>query len=98
MLTVVAAYLLPIIRGPDGLVLDYAAAIARIAAAVPAARADPRADADRVVLWFFSGGAMFGAGWLRDAPPWLRGIAAGTARHARRCARPPSGCERRQAV
>ena len=40
-----------------------------------AARADPRADADRVVLWFFSGGAMLSAGWLADAPAWLRGIA-----------------------
>jgi dienelactone hydrolase len=74
-LAVVAAYQLPITPGPDGPVLDYAAAIAQIAAAVAAARADPRADADRVVLWFFSGGAVLSAGWLRDAPPWLRGIA-----------------------
>ncbi|MFI7547923.1 alpha/beta hydrolase [Actinoplanes sp. NPDC049599] len=75
MLTVVPGYQLPITPGPDGLVLDYATAAARIAAAVTAARADPRADPDRVVLWFFSGGGMLSAGWLRDAPPWLRGVA-----------------------
>ncbi|WP_406071418.1 hypothetical protein [Micromonospora sp. NBC_01638] len=38
-------------------------------------RADPRVDAERVVLWFFSGGGLFAADWLRSAPPWLRGIA-----------------------
>ncbi len=75
MLTVVAGYQLPITPGPEGLVLDYASAAAQIAAAVTTVRADPRADADRVVLWFFSGGAMLSAAWLRDAPAWLRGIA-----------------------
>lgn len=75
LLTVVVEHQLPITPGPDGLVLDYAAAAGQVAAAVTAARADPRADAERVVLWFFSGGAMLSAGWLRDAPSWLRGIA-----------------------
>jgi dienelactone hydrolase len=75
MLAVVVSYQLPITPAPAGLVLDYAAAAAQIAAAVTAARADPRADADRVVLWFFSGGAILSAGWLPEAPPWLRGVA-----------------------
>jgi len=75
LLTAVVDYQLPITPGPDGLVLDYAAAAALVAGAVTAARADPRADAERVVLWFFSGGAMVAADWLRDPPPWLRGIA-----------------------
>ncbi|WCN79793.1 dienelactone hydrolase family protein [Micromonospora sp. LH3U1] len=46
-----------------------------IAAMVDQVRADPRVDAERVVLWFFSGGGLFAADWLRSAPPWLRGIA-----------------------
>jgi dienelactone hydrolase len=75
MLTVVPACQLPITPGPEGLVLDYVTAAAQVAAAVTAVRADPRADAERVVLWFFSGGAMLSAPWLHDAPGWLRGIA-----------------------
>jgi dienelactone hydrolase len=75
MLTVVVGYQVPITPAPAGLVLDYAAAAAQVDAAVTAARADPRADPDRVVLWFFSGGAMVSAGWLPEAPPWLRGVA-----------------------
>ncbi|MCG5473236.1 dienelactone hydrolase family protein [Micromonospora sp. LAH09] len=46
-----------------------------IAAMVEQVRADPRVDPERVVLWFFSGGGLFAADWLRAAPPWLRGIA-----------------------
>ncbi|RAO56939.1 hypothetical protein LUPAC06_03126 [Micromonospora saelicesensis] len=46
-----------------------------IAAMVEQVRADPRVDAERVVLWFFSGGGLFAADWLRVPPPWLRGIA-----------------------
>ncbi|RSM59966.1 hypothetical protein DMB66_25790 [Actinoplanes sp. ATCC 53533] len=75
LLAVVPAYQLPIAPGPDGYVLDYVAAAAQVAGAVTAARADPRADADRVVLWFFSGGSMLAGEWLRDPAPWLRGIA-----------------------
>ncbi|MCG5447856.1 MULTISPECIES: dienelactone hydrolase family protein [Micromonospora] len=46
-----------------------------IAAMVEQVRADPRVDPERVVLWFFSGGGLFAADWLRVPPPWLRGIA-----------------------
>ncbi|WP_406078958.1 dienelactone hydrolase family protein [Micromonospora sp. NBC_00858] len=46
-----------------------------IAGMIEQVRADPRVDPDRVVLWFFSGGGLFSADWLRVAPPWLRGIA-----------------------
>ncbi|MEU1590294.1 hypothetical protein [Micromonospora sp. NPDC005710] len=46
-----------------------------IAAMVDQVRADPRVDPERVVLWFFSGGGLFAADWLRVPPPWLRGIA-----------------------
>jgi acetyl esterase/lipase len=37
-------------------------------------RADPRVDGDRVVLWFFSGGGLLSADWLRTRPAWLRGV------------------------
>lgn len=46
-----------------------------IAAMVEQVRAHPRVDPERVVLWFFSGGGLFAADWLRVPPPWLRGIA-----------------------
>ncbi|WP_328345052.1 dienelactone hydrolase family protein [Micromonospora sp. NBC_00421] len=46
-----------------------------IAGLVDLVRTDPRVDADRVVLWFFSGGSLLAADWLRAAPAWLRGIA-----------------------
>ena len=46
-----------------------------IAGMVEAVRADPRVDAQRVVLWFFSGGGLLSADWLRAAPSWLRGVA-----------------------
>ncbi len=75
LLTAVVEHALPIAPGPDGLVLDYATAAAQVAGAVRAARSDPRADANRVVLWFFSGGAMLSVDWLGDPPRWLRGIA-----------------------
>jgi acetyl esterase/lipase len=51
-------------------------AAADVASAVDRARELPGVDADRVVLWFFSGGGLLAADWLRDPPPWLRGIAA----------------------
>jgi hypothetical protein len=38
-------------------------------------RADPRVDGERVALWFFSGGGLLAADWLREPPPWLRCVA-----------------------
>ncbi|MGW5561408.1 alpha/beta hydrolase [Micromonospora sp. NPDC003944] len=54
--------------------LALPAAADDIAAMVEQVRADPRVDPERVVLWFFSGGGLFAADWLRVPPPWLRGI------------------------
>ncbi|MFI5477357.1 alpha/beta hydrolase [Streptomyces cacaoi] len=45
-------------------------------AAVELVRDDPRVDADRVALWFFSGGGLLTADWLREPPAWLRCLAA----------------------
>jgi dipeptidyl aminopeptidase/acylaminoacyl peptidase len=55
---------------------DYPRAAADVAAAVQAVRADPRIDADRIALWFFSGGGLLLADWLRRPPNWLRCAAA----------------------
>ncbi|GHF54018.1 alpha/beta hydrolase [Streptomyces morookaense] len=55
---------------------DYGRAAEDVAAAVDLVRADPRVDADRVALWFFSGGALLSAEWLAAPPPWLRCVAA----------------------
>lgn len=55
---------------------DYPRAAADVAAAVEQVRADPRVDADRVALWFFSGGSLISADWLRRPPAWLRCLAA----------------------
>lgn len=57
-------------------VSDYARAAADVAAAVERVRADPRVDADRIALWFFSGGGLISAAWLDTPPPWLRCLAA----------------------
>ncbi|GLY92892.1 alpha/beta hydrolase [Actinoplanes sp. NBRC 103695] len=54
---------------------DCPAAAADIAAAVETLRTDPRVDADRVALWFFSGGGLLSAPWLREPPSWLRCVA-----------------------
>ncbi|MFC4587549.1 alpha/beta hydrolase [Sphaerisporangium corydalis] len=54
----------------------YPLAAADVAAGIEVIRADPRVDGDRVALWFFSGGAMLMADWLRTPPPWLRCVAA----------------------
>jgi acetyl esterase/lipase len=54
----------------------YPQAAADVAAAVELARADPRVDADRIAVWFFSGSGLLLADWLREPPPWLRGLAA----------------------
>jgi acetyl esterase/lipase len=71
-------------RGMVGVTVDhrlhdpagYPLAADDVAAAVELARADPRVDADRVAVWFFSGGGLLLADWLRDPPPWLRCVAA----------------------
>lgn len=42
--------------------------------AVDAVRRDPRVDADRVALWFFSGGGLLLASWLRDSPSSSTGV------------------------
>ncbi|GGS79001.1 alpha/beta hydrolase [Streptomyces griseoviridis] len=57
-------------------VADYPVAADDVAAAVAAVRADPRVDADRVALWFFSGGGPLTAEWLSAPQPWLRCLAA----------------------
>jgi acetyl esterase/lipase len=54
---------------------DYPLAAADVAAAVQAARADLRVDADRIAIWFFSGGGLLLADWLRMPPNWLRCVA-----------------------
>ncbi|WP_329205800.1 alpha/beta hydrolase [Streptomyces sp. NBC_00683] len=55
---------------------DHKRAAADVAAAVELVRADPRVDADRVALWFLSGGGLIAADWLRRPPVWLRCLAA----------------------
>ncbi|MEU1373591.1 alpha/beta fold hydrolase [Streptomyces triculaminicus] len=57
-------------------ITDYERAAEDVAAAVELVRADPRVDADRVALWFFSGGGPLSAHWLSAPPPWLRCVAA----------------------
>jgi len=71
-------------RGVVGVTVDhrlhdpagYPAAAADVAAAVDSTRADPRVDADRLAIWFFSGGGLLLADWLRTPPDWLRCVAA----------------------
>jgi hypothetical protein len=48
----------------------------RLTAVVDRVRADERVDPDRIGLWFFSGGGLLMADYLRDQPPWLRCLAA----------------------
>ncbi|MEU0069853.1 dienelactone hydrolase family protein [Streptomyces sp. NPDC006332] len=55
---------------------DYDRAAADVAAAVEQVRADPRVEADRIALWFFSGGGLLTADWLTKPPTWLRCLAA----------------------
>ncbi|MGW2649783.1 alpha/beta hydrolase [Streptomyces sp. NPDC001393] len=57
-------------------VADYERAAADVTAAVELVRADPRVDAGRVALWFFSGGGLLTADWLRQPPAWLRCLVA----------------------
>ncbi|MFE0627837.1 alpha/beta hydrolase [Streptomyces sp. NPDC058864] len=55
---------------------DFPRAAGDLADAVERVRADPRVDADRVALWFFSAGGLLSADWLAAPPPWLRCVAA----------------------
>ncbi|MEH1016994.1 alpha/beta hydrolase [Micromonospora sp. CPCC 206060] len=71
-------------RGLVGVTVDhrlhdpasYPLAAADVAAAVETARTDPRVAADRIAIWFFSGGGPLLADWLRTPPDWLRCVAA----------------------
>lgn len=71
-------------RGAIGVTVDhrlhdvasYPLAAADVAAAVQMVRADQRVDAKRVAMWFFSGGGLLMADWLRAPPGWLRCVAA----------------------
>ncbi len=70
-------------RGVVGVTFDhdlvdveaYPRAADQLIAAVDRVRRDPRVDADRIALWFFSGGGPLSADWLRDPPSWLRCVA-----------------------
>ncbi|MDX3093141.1 alpha/beta hydrolase [Streptomyces sp. ME01-24h] len=55
---------------------DFPRAAEDLAEAVERVRADPRVDADRVALWFFSAGGLLSADWLAAPPRWLRCVAA----------------------
>lgn len=55
---------------------DYPTAATDVASAVQQARTLTEVDADRVALWFFSGGGLLTADWLTQPPSWLRCIAA----------------------
>jgi hypothetical protein len=71
-------------RGVVGVTLDhrlhdlaaYPLAAADVAQAVEVVRANPRVDAARIALWFFSGGGPLISDWLRKPPGWLRCVAA----------------------
>ncbi len=75
LVAAVVDHRLHVLQDPGGVVLDYPTAAQDAAAAVAAVRADPRVAADRIVVWFFSGGGLLCADWLREPPVWLRGVA-----------------------
>ncbi|SDX34655.1 Acetyl esterase/lipase [Amycolatopsis xylanica] len=54
----------------------YPTAAEDVAAAVELVRADPRVDPNRIAVWFFSGGGLLSAEWLRAGHGWLRCVAA----------------------
>jgi dienelactone hydrolase len=70
-------------RGVVGAVVDhrlhspdaFATAATDVQAAIESLRSDPRVDAQRLALWFFSGGGLLAADWLREPPAWLRMLA-----------------------
>lgn len=53
----------------------YPSAAADVRAAVEHARALDGVDAERVGLWFFSGGGLLVTDWLANPPSWLRCVA-----------------------
>ncbi|MFF0378483.1 alpha/beta hydrolase family protein [Actinoplanes missouriensis] len=59
------------LRGPD----SYPTAFDDVAGALDTLRADPRVDASRVAIWYFSGGGRLSADYLRAVPSWLRAVA-----------------------
>ena len=75
LVAAVVDHRLHVLQNADGVVLDYPTAAEDVTAAVDAVRADPRVDADRIVVWFFSGGGLLSADWLREPQAWLRGVA-----------------------
>lgn len=75
LVAAVVDHRLHVLQQADGVVLDYPTAADDVTAAVDAVRADPRVDAERIVVWFFSGGGLLCAGWLREPAAWLRAVA-----------------------
>ncbi|HEY3562998.1 MAG TPA: hypothetical protein VGL05_36280 [Kribbella sp.] len=61
-------------HSPDGSP-DDDRSTAAITAAIAALRAHPRADGDRVALWFFSGAGPLASQFLHSPPAWLRCLA-----------------------
>ena len=59
------------LHSPDA----YGTAAGDVQAAVESLRGDPRVDGERLALWFFSGGGLLAADWLREPPAWLRALA-----------------------
>jgi acetyl esterase/lipase len=70
-------------RGIVGVTVDhrlhdataYPLAADDVVAAVQTGREDPRVDADRIAIWFFSGSGLLLADWLREPRDWLRCVA-----------------------
>lgn len=56
-------------------IAGYPSAAADVRVAVEHARALDGVDAERVALWFFSGGGLLVTDWLADPPSWLRCVA-----------------------
>lgn len=63
-------------HGPHTMPDPFGKAAAILADAVATVRADERVDGDRIALWFFSGGGLLLADWLRERPSWLRCVGA----------------------
>ncbi|MFI8961621.1 dienelactone hydrolase family protein [Streptomyces sp. NPDC053493] len=54
---------------------DFPRSAEDLSEALDLVRSDPRVDADRIALWFFSAGGLLSADWLAAPPPWLRCVA-----------------------